>query len=187
MGSEPQDLGSATLWADFGLRPDSRFRPKLWPQKADLGNSDTKMHSATRRVFWDASRRRRSPPEAETAEIRRPLWLQPRVVRRAGFRNSLCFFQKESQEAFGLCPRCLDLRNPASYPVAFSAQDGPQMALQWPRWRVLRSHNLQDGSPWPNMAPETPPRWPKMPPSWPKTPPERSLEAKIVEKPMVFP
>ena len=71
---------------DFGLRPDFGFRPKLGPQKADLSNFDTKMHSATRRVFWDASRRRRSHPEAETAEIRRPLWLQPRVVRRAGFR-----------------------------------------------------------------------------------------------------
>ena len=57
---------------DFGLRLDFGFRPKLLPQKADLSNFDTELHSATRRVFWDASRRRRSPLEAETAEIRNP-------------------------------------------------------------------------------------------------------------------
>ena len=63
---------------DFGLRPDFGFRPKLGPQKADLSNFDTKMHSATRRVFWDASRRRRSPPEVETAEIRNPAEIRAR-------------------------------------------------------------------------------------------------------------
>ena len=48
------------------------FLPELGPQKADLSISGAEMHSATRRVFWDASRRRRSPLEAETAEIRNP-------------------------------------------------------------------------------------------------------------------
>ena len=169
--SEVSDHGGGRMGTggrpDFGLRPDFGFRPKLGPQKADLSNFDTKMHSATRRVFWDASRRRRSPPEAETAEIRRPLWLQPRVVRRAKFRILSVSFKKSPRRRSASAPgalTCAVLRSPASYPIAFSAQDGPQMALQWPRWRVLRSHNLQDGSPWPNMAPETPPRWPKMPP-----------------------
>ena len=98
---------------DVRLRLDFGFRPKLRPQKAELSNFDTKMHSATRRVFWDASRRRWSHPEAETAEIRRPLWLQPRVVRRAGLRILFLSNPKESQEAFGLSPRCPDLPSPA--------------------------------------------------------------------------
>ena len=43
---------------DFGLRQDFGFRPKLGPQEADLSNFGTKMRSATRRAFWDASQRR---------------------------------------------------------------------------------------------------------------------------------
>ena len=56
--------------------------------------------------------------------------------------ESICFFQKESQEAFGLCPRCLDLRSPAKdceglrhIPSLFQ----PKMA---PRWL----YNGQDGA-----------------------------------------
>ena len=70
--SEVRNHGGGRMGAggrpDFGLRPDFGFRPKLGPQKADLSISGAEMHSATRRVFWDASRRRRSPLEAETAE-----------------------------------------------------------------------------------------------------------------------
>ena len=68
---------------------------------------------------------------------------------------------------------CQILPSPASYPVAFSAQDGPLMGLSWPRWRIMLGDGVQNGSEWPKMTSKTPPRWPKRPPRLPQTPPRR--------------
>ena len=144
---------------DFGLRPAFGFRPKLGPRNADLSNFDTQIHSATRRVFWDASQRRRSPPEAETAEIRRPLCLQPRVVRRAKLR--VLFLSKRVPG--GLRP----LPGSQSWCVSHRffgprwRQDGFQDGPRRPRWRIMLPYGLQYGRRWPIMAPKMPPRWPK--------------------------
>ena len=64
--------GEDCEWEEDRIADESRISisAETRTTEAGLSNFDSRTHCAMKRVFWDASRRRQSHPEAEKAEIR---------------------------------------------------------------------------------------------------------------------